>query len=62
MWIHLKLSVKHTVAGRRAKCVEEGISTTDIVGRLLLLTQDHHTDVVAASEQGVFACPVAGCP
>ena len=40
--------------------VEEGISTTDIVGRLLLLTQDHHTDLVAASEQGVFAWLAGG--
>ncbi|CAE7248345.1 PECT1, partial [Symbiodinium microadriaticum] len=27
----------------------EGISTTDIVGRLLLLTQDHHTELVTAA-------------
>ncbi|CAK9015616.1 unnamed protein product [Durusdinium trenchii] len=36
----------------------EGISTTDIVGRLLLLTQDHHTNLLeesATSSAGVFA-------
>eukprot|EP00931_Biecheleriopsis_adriatica_P078074 TRINITY_DN51551_c0_g1_i1.p1 TRINITY_DN51551_c0_g1~~TRINITY_DN51551_c0_g1_i1.p1 ORF type:complete len:469 (-),score=92.89 TRINITY_DN51551_c0_g1_i1:137-1465(-) len=38
----------------------EGISTTDIVGRLLLETQDHHTEILDGmtrqqSESGVFA-------
>ncbi|CAE8609547.1 unnamed protein product, partial [Polarella glacialis] len=41
----------------------DGISTTDIVGRLLLLSRDHHADIVggiptggsSSSSSGVFA-------
>eukprot|EP00933_Yihiella_yeosuensis_P025639 TRINITY_DN19889_c1_g1_i1.p1 TRINITY_DN19889_c1_g1~~TRINITY_DN19889_c1_g1_i1.p1 ORF type:complete len:478 (+),score=84.19 TRINITY_DN19889_c1_g1_i1:90-1523(+) len=37
----------------------EGVSTTDIIGRSLLVTKDHHTqDIVPSSgaKEGVFAC------
>eukprot|EP00913_Durusdinium_trenchii_P025657 g24081.t1 len=49
--------VRQMLSGAEARC-HEGISTTDIVGRLLLLTQDHHTNLLeesATSSAGVFA-------
>ena len=39
----ISFQVEHMV-GKAAVCAEEGISTTDIVGRLLLLTQVGSSD------------------
>lgn len=37
----------------------EGISTTDIVGRLLMLTSDHHTSITETSPTSAPASPLA---